>query len=268
MSDYVDIHTHILPAIDDGPRTMAESVELARTLVSAGFDTVVATPHTGEGQSAPALILERLQELQVELKRLGIPLEVLPGAEHHIEPATLERLRRGEILTLNNSRHLLLELPFFQPLPIYTMQLISDLSAAGYVPVIPHPERATALLEKPQLIFELYRAGALFQVTWGALTGKLGPEANRLVKAMLAANLAHFFATDAHHAGTRLLQLEKAAALLEQEKGSAFVTEVLSTRPRRLITGRLLELPPAEAPPERGAIKTSFISRFRRTIGH
>ena len=273
MSNYVDLHSHILHAIDDGPDTLNEAVSLGRAYVSAGFDTVVATPHATEGRPKPGLILERLAELQGELKRLRIPLTLLPGAEQHIEPLTLKRLQNGELLTLNNTRYLLLELPFFQPLPPYALTLIADIATAGYIPVIPHPERAVSLQQNPQLLFELHEAGALFQVTWGALSGKLGPAARRVADYMLSVNLTHFFATDAHRPTTRLIQLEKPLGILTEKKGADFAAVVLTERPRKLIENQKLDLPPATmSAPGKGSTypanyRTPLITRLRRRIG-
>lgn len=272
MSNYVDLHSHILHAIDDGPDTLDDAVSLGRAYLAAGFDTVVATPHATEGNPQPGLILERLAELKEELKRLSIPLTVLPGAEQHIEPLTLKRLQNGDLLTLNNTRYLLLELPFFQPLPPYALTLIADITTAGYVPVIPHPERVVDLQQHPHLIFELHEAGALFQVTWGALNGKLGPAARHVADYMLSVNLAHFFATDAHHSRTRLIQLQKPLDVLRGKKGEGFVASVLEDRPRSLIGDKELDLPPANQPSTSaghpaGNAKTPFISWLCRRIG-
>jgi protein-tyrosine phosphatase len=269
LSNYIDLHNHILPAIDDGPRTMNEAVLQARALVAAGYGTVVATPHSFEGRPSPALILERLAELQEELGRLEIPLKVLPGAEQHIEPQTLQRLQQGEILTLNNSRYLLLELPMLQPLPPYTEQLIFDLVVHGYRPVIPHPERTLELQKNPQLLYRLWRAGALFQLTWGVLTGQLGPECAGTANLMIEHNLAHLFSTDAHNFASRLLTVNKAAAALDQKMGPGSAALMLRDRPLQLISNQDLELPPASKSWEFGPHKkkhfvfTRFLSPFQ-----
>jgi len=272
LPSYIDIHSHILHAIDDGPEDLTEAVDLAKAYVSAGFSTVIATPHATEGHPAPALIKERLFELKEELAQQNIPLTVLPGSEYHIEPKTLERLCSGEILTLNSSRYLLLELPFFQPLPPYTLPLVDNLVTAGYIPVIPHPERTLDLQQYPHLLFDLHEAGALFQATWGALSGKLGPAPRRMVSLMLEANLGHFFATDAHNPGTRLLELEKPLAMLTEKKGEDFAASVITDRPRSLIENKDLDLPPANQPSASAShstnySKTPLISRFCRRIG-
>jgi protein-tyrosine phosphatase len=91
LSGYIDLHNHILHHIDDGPGTLNESVMLARAMVRAGYDTVVATPHVSEGKPAAALIKERLLEIQQELFIQQIPLTLLPGSEHHIDPFIADR---------------------------------------------------------------------------------------------------------------------------------------------------------------------------------
>ncbi|OPL11781.1 MAG: hypothetical protein AVO34_07910 [Firmicutes bacterium ML8_F2] len=261
--NFIDLHNHILPGLDDGPQTMSESLILARALAAAGFDTVVATPHSFEGNPAPALIRERLQELQEELDRREIQLTVLPGTEPHIDPHLDDRLRRGETLTLNDSSYLLLELPFAQPLPVYTEELIFKLAVDGYRPVIPHPERAEALLKEPELIHRLQRAGALFQVTWIAFTGRLGTAAEKLARYMLEANLVHLLATDAHRPGLHLGDLGKAAAAVDGLCGRGAAYAYLADRPAAVIADRPLDLPPAaEPPPEKK--RFSLFSRFHR----
>jgi len=169
MPGYIDLHTHILHDIDDGPRTLNEAVMLARGLVDAGYEAVVATPHACEGSPTPPLIKERVSELQQELNRQQITLKILPGSELHIEPQTVKRLNVTEALTLNGSRYLLLELPFFQPLPVYLMPMLHTLKTEGYQTIIAHPERVLALQNDPQLLYTLHEAGVIYPRLWEAV---------------------------------------------------------------------------------------------------
>lgn len=268
MSNFIDLHNHILPALDDGPVNMDQAVMLARDLVEAGYQTVVATPHTFEGEPAPELILERLNELQAELKRQNLPLKLLPGAEQMIEPDLAGRLAAGEVLTLNQTRYLLLELPMLQPLPVYTEQLLFTLAAEGYRPVIPHPERIFALQRNNRLLFRLHQAGAIFQVTWVAFSGGLGSAARKTARFMLDANLVHLLSTDAHGPGSPLLSVAKAADYLEQEQGQGFAELMLHTRPRLLLDNQPLDLPEPENPFSlRPRQKAPFLSRLFRSQG-
>jgi len=263
LSKFVDLHNHILPGIDDGPATMKEALQLARALVRAGFDTVVATPHTFEGNPSPALIIERLSDLQNELNRLKIPLKLLPGAEQHIEPTTLERLEKDEIMTLNKTSYLLLELPMLQPLPVYTDELLFNLVSHGYRPVIPHPERTRELQRNTELLLRLHKAGAIFQLTWGALVGSLGKVAQKTAHAMLSLNLAHLFSTDAHSVSANISAAGKAAAYLENLLGTGTAEIYLSARPRRLLSNQAFDLDlPAKLTLPPGKL-FSFRNRFR-----
>lgn len=243
MSGYIDLHNHILHNIDDGPATLGEAVKLARGLVEAGYAAVVVTPHVVEGSPPFKTILSRTEELKAEFRRENIKLNLHPGAELHIEPQILTRLKSGLIPTLAGSRYLLLELPFYQPLPIYAEELIFSLKGAGYRPIIAHPERAAALQDEPNLLYRLFELGALYQITWGALTGRLGPGPEKMAHLMVEAGLAHFFATDAHRPATRLAEVSRAAKYLESLLGPAAAEAFLISRPRAVIENKTFELP-------------------------
>ena len=148
-----------------------------------------------------------------------------------------------------------------QPLPLYTEQLLVALTDHGYRPIIPHPERVVVLQQDPQLIYRLYEAGALFQVTWGALTGWLGPAAKKTAHFMLATKLAHLYATDAHNFDSRLLAVDKAATCLEDHLGSGSADLYLSKRPRAVINNELLDLSAPTRPAIRPKRKFPFFSR-------
>ena len=262
MLGYIDLHNHILHNIDDGPATLNESVLLARAMVEAGYSTVVVTPHVVEGEPSPQIIQQRLKELQQELDRQNISLTLLPGAEHHIEPRILERLQKDQSLTLAGSRYLLFELPFNQPLPIYTEQLISTLIESGYQPIIPHPERAAALQNDYGLIYHLCRLGAIYQLTWGALTGRLGPRPEKTARHIIKAKLAHLFATDAHNFAGRLQEVEKATTRLADLLGSDNAATFLIERPLAVINNQPLNLEPAGKPLPPGRKKFTFFKRL------
>lgn len=264
MSSYIDLHNHILPALDDGPADMAESVLLARDLAEAGYSTIVATPHARGGSPSPQLIKKKIARLQEELDRLEIPLKILPGSEQHIEPDTFKLLEAGRIITLNQTRYLLLELPMFQPLPLYTEQVLEEVTGGGYIPVIPHPERVIALQMNNQVLHRLYDSGALFQVTWAAFTGLLGPAAAKTARYMLEAGLVHFLATDAHHPESRLLALDKAVRVLEKTRDPAFIRTLLTERPRLLLEDKPLTLPEPASTPPLPARRVPILSRLFR----
>jgi len=264
VSGYIDLHNHILPGIDDGPSELEESVQLARDLSACGFSTIVATPHSLGGKPSPDLIMQKLELLQEALEQEQVPLTILSGAEQHIEPELVERLERKEVLTLNQTSYLLLELPMFQPLPVYTEPLLFRLVSAGYRPVIPHPERVIALQMNQQMLFRLQQLGALYQVTWGAFTGLLGPAAAKTARYMLKAGLVHLLSTDVHHPGSSLLAVDKVAAVLDQKRGSNYSQLMLTERPGLILAGKPLDLPAPKYPERRPPKRVPFLSRLFR----
>ena len=248
---YIDIHTHILPAIDDGPPSLEAAVALAQAFVEKGFHTVIATPHCTEGSPSVEAIMAAVEALNRALAGQKIPLRVLPGAEHTLEPRLMERLAQGALLTLNRGRYLLIELPLLQPLPPYTRDMLFALRAHGYYPLLAHPERVKAFQDDLALLAATIRSGAYAQLTLGSLTGAMGPEARRAAAAMLERNLVHFMATDAHRAGIRLAETKNAVRLLEQAGGPGSAALFLAERPRQLLRDRPVAVAGTAADPER-----------------
>lgn len=260
---YIDLHTHILPGLDDGPADLDSAIALARDMSARGFDKVVATPHCFEGNPSPETIEKQLQLLTKELARCGVPLEILPGAEHTPDPYLVRRLQAGELLTLNGSRYILLELPALQPLPAYTAELIFELRVRGYHPVLAHPERVLAFQKNLSLLYGLAEKGAVIQLTLGSLAGYFGPESEQAALKIAAAGLAHLAATDAHRPGDRLAALPKAAALLDKLLGPGAAALLLRERPENLLAGRPLELPAVEPPAAKKIKKQPLFRRNR-----
>lgn len=196
----VDMHFHLLPGVDDGPRHLAESLELARLAVRDGTRTVVATPHIRrEYLSDPLEVPERVDALQRALRDAGIPLTVLPGGELDVEMVgTLEQAQLDAIAVgPPGARWLLLESPFdglarLQP-------AAAELRARGYGLVLAHPERAAGVLTGCcRILREEFAHGCLAQVSTSSLAGSHGHEAQVSARHLVANRMAHVLATDAH----------------------------------------------------------------------
>ena len=215
----LDTHLHILPGVDDGPRTLEEALALARTLVAQGVFAAVATPHSNdEFPRHDALeIFARVQELQRVLQREDIPLRLYAGHEVLIRPGLVEEVRQGRVATLNGSRYLLLEFWTSTWLP-ETERVIFELLAAGIVPLIAHPERYEAVQRDPERLAGLLRQGALAQLVAGSLLGMQGRRAQRCAERLLRRGLITCIASDAHDLRRRpprlIRALERSARLL------------------------------------------------------
>lgn len=224
----IDLHSHILPGIDDGARSLEVSLEMARIAVADGITTMACTPHIYPGlyMNHTAGILAARKVLQAELDAHGIPLRLAIGADVHLVPGLVAQLRAGTVPSLQQTRYLLLE-PSHHVAPPRFAESVFELVAAGYVPVITHPERLTWVEDHYEVFAQLVRQGAWMQVTAGAVTGLFGKRSAYWAERFLGDGLTHILATDAHSAGRRSPVLsqarERAARLLGEEEAELLV---------------------------------------------
>ncbi|KHE70099.1 tyrosine-protein phosphatase, partial [Halobacillus sp. BBL2006] len=139
----IDLHSHILPGVDDGAQSLEDSIEMARAAVEDGITAIVATPHhkTTRFDNYKSDIISKVKDLNEALADRDIPLKVLPGQETRIYGEFVEGLQNGEMLTINeHTNYVLVEFPH-ERVPRFAKQLLYDLQMAGYRPIIVHPER-------------------------------------------------------------------------------------------------------------------------------
>jgi len=239
----IDLHSHILPGIDDGAKDLAVSLEMARIAVADGIHTMACTPHIYPGMymNDAAGIARARAQLQAEFDERGIALKLVVGADVHLVPGLLDGLRTGLIPTLNGSRYLLLEPSHTTPPPRFE-DLVFNLVASGYTPVITHPERLTWVENQYPVFVRLIQQGAWMQVTAGALTGVFGPRAKYWADKFVVDGHAHILATDAHSAGRRLPQLTPALDAVRRLVGAHEAEQLVVNRPQAILD----DLPPAQ----------------------
>ncbi len=194
----IDLHTHVLPGIDDGPATIEESVALIRAAAAGGTSVIVATPHvSGHYPNRAAAIAQLTRELNERLREQAIAVEIHAGAEiamtkvAEIEPQELERLHLG------GGPWLLLEPPFTQ-LASGLERVVSELQRSGHRVLLAHPERCPALHREPQLVRALVAGGVLTSLTAGSLTGRFGGQVRRFAQLLVSQELVHNVASDTH----------------------------------------------------------------------
>lgn len=239
----IDLHTHILPGLDDGAASPAEALQMAALAAAGGTATVVATPHVISGlyDNTRLQIMAAVDRLNCSLAAENIALQVLPGAEYRLEPDLSRHLQAGRLLTINDTgRYLLVELPPAM-VPGYAKQLFYEIQLQGVTPLLAHPERHPELSRSPQTLYNLAQRGILAQVTAGSLAGSFGRKAQRTARQMLSAGTAQVVSSDAHSPGKRSPDLTAAARVIEKQWGVALARTVLSANPRRIITGQAVE---------------------------
>ncbi|WP_332695138.1 tyrosine-protein phosphatase [Halalkalibacter lacteus] len=242
----IDIHCHILPGVDDGPSTLAESLELARLAESEGITKIIATPHHQHPMfenSGPS-ILRKVEELNEAFEQANINLTVIPSQEIRIHGEVIQNMELGDVLPLTpQSSYLLVEFPS-NGIPHYTTRLFYDLQMKGYTPIIAHPERNKVFVEKPDLLYDMVKTGVLTQVTASSLTGHLGKKVKKFTEQLIDANLTHFIASDAHNLNERPFRLREAYSVLEDGFGFDAVYQYKENAELLLDTHYVQVLPP------------------------
>jgi protein-tyrosine phosphatase len=257
----IDLHTHILPAVDDGVDTEDEAVEFARVAREDGVKTIVATPHCREGFYFVDRdeVQQHVARLRARLERERLDVELLPGAEVHLAPELPERVKDGRAPTLaDNGRTLLLELSLSQ-YPVELPNVLFQLGLAGVVTLFAHPERIRYFQDDVRRYEELVQMGAWGQVTTGSITGRFGDSAREFSEELLQKGLVHVIASDAHNVRGRPPRLREAVEAAAGLVGEAYAEAMVDAAPRALVEGRAPELPPLESPRRR---RSSFLSRW------
>jgi protein-tyrosine phosphatase len=220
----IDLHCHILPNVDDGPKDLAESVEMAKQAVQQGIKTIIATPHhrNEKYENHGQTIFRQVEEFNRVLKSENLDLTVLPGQETRIFGEMVEGLEAGEILPLNQGKYVFVELPSGH-VPRYTGQLLFDIQLKGFVPVLVHPERNQEIIENPEVLYQLVKKGALTQVTASSVSGHFGKTIKKFSLQLIEANLTHFVASDAHNTSSRGFKMVEAYDVIAKNFGAEAV---------------------------------------------
>lgn len=219
----IDIHCHILPDVDDGAKTIEDTLAMARAAVDQGISTIIATPHLNKDyENSKPQILKTATEVNKVLDAANIPLTILPGQEIRIYGEILADYHQQEILPMVGSDYLLIELPSGH-VPRYTERMLYDLQLEGFIPIIAHPERNREIIQHPEILYQLVKKGALTQLTGASVCGAFGKKIKAFSQSLIEANLAHFIASDAHNVTTRRFMLAEAFEQIEARYGNEMV---------------------------------------------
>ena len=241
----IDLHCHILPGIDDGAADVAVSLGMARAFVADGVSVVACTPHILPGlyDNTGPRIREAVASLQQRLDEAGIDLRLVPGADNHIERNFVGGLRSGHLLSLADSRYVLVEPPHHVA-PQRMDELFFEIQVAGYVPILTHPERLSWIANHYDMVRRLIAAGVWMQITVDSLTGAFGRNPLYWSTKMLEEGGVHILATDAHDEVRRPPRLSQGFEAAAKRVGEAEATNLVLTRPRAVLEN----LPPTAVP--------------------
>jgi protein-tyrosine phosphatase len=263
----IDLHSHILPGIDDGAGDMDTSLAMARIAVADGITRMACTPHVVPGlyDNDFRIISSKLGELRQALSDRAIPLDLVIGADVHIAPDLDDRLASGVVPTLNRTRYFLLEPPH-HILPPKLEEMTSRLIKAGFMPIITHPERLTWLRAHFGVIERLNEMGCLIQVTADSITGGFGKDAQNLALRLVDEGRVDIVASDCHGPVARKPVLSRARQAVADRLGESEARAMVLERPAAILDNRPIaavgasrERAPAARPEQRvGLLKKIF----------
>lgn len=224
-----DIHTHILPALDDGAKDWEQSYAMLDIAYEQGINVIIATPHymPGSRKGKAQHIMASVGRLQEYSDSRGYDISIFPGNEIYYHDEVPELLEEGEILTLAGSEYVLVE---FSPMDDarYIRNALANIQSAGYIPVIAHVERYESLCKKPfDRIAELRQMGILIQVNASTIEGRMGRKVQGNVMKLFKLGLVDFIGTDAHSSGSRSPMVQKAVAILNKKLPKEYVDKIL-----------------------------------------
>ena len=238
-----DLHSHLLYGIDDGSKTLQESIRLLKEMEKAGITDAILTPHYVDHSKYMCNNEEKakiFKKLVSRAKKEGIKVKLYLGNEIFFSRHILEFIKNKEVQTLNKSKYVLFEFPMNN---VYhnTNEIISELVSKGYIPVLAHPERYRILQQHPDLAEEYLRCGLLLQGNYESLFGKYGYRARKVLKYYIKKKWITFLGSDAHH--DMNLDLNKLTKkLLRYSKDKQYVENILSNNFDKVINNEDIEM--------------------------
>jgi protein-tyrosine phosphatase len=237
----VDFHTHILPGVDDGAKTLEESIELLKEAKDAGFDKVILTPHYMEDYYKVE-VSER-EKIQNELNSIikNIDIQLYKGNEIFITRNMIDLLKDNKVCTQNDSNYVLFELPF-NIKPINIMDMVYEMQHRKLIPILAHPERYTYLHNEPEIYYELVEKGVLLQSNFGSFAGQYGKATKLMAEKLLECNLIHFLGSDVHRPKTIYKNVPTILDSLKKMVGEEKIYKLTEVNPQLVLENKKIEI--------------------------
>ncbi len=232
----VDIHTHIIPNIDDGSKSIEETFEIFKEAVNAGFTDIILTPHyIKEYYEINTQIREYwVKSIQDALNQLNIPIKVYVGNEIYISEDMDKLIYENIVSPLNNSKYVLFELPMNTNIT-YLDEIIFKIFNIDKIPIIAHPERYNYFQNNIELVEKLHKKGVLFQSNYGSVLGLYGEEPKKAIEKLLKKRLISFLASDVHKKNTLYSSVEESKKRIKKIIGEEELKKLTITNPMKII---------------------------------
>ena len=266
----IDIHSHILPSVDDGARNIAESISILESAAGQGVIGIVATPHVLASPTAVEWqqVVESFQRLSRECCHRKLPLSLYLGAECRLSPELPEMVRANPALSINGGmRYLLLEFPFYE-IPLFANQTIYELQLMGITPIIAHPERCQPIVNDLTILHEFIVKGLLVQIDAGSVLGRFGRKTAKTAHKMLRLGWVHMVASDTHSPQVAPYDLAAARRVIGKSSGRDALENMFVRTPDRVVKGTSFVPPPLHEARPASLSWPGFFNLFTRRDGN
>lgn len=240
----IDIHSHILPFVDDGAKDVETAFEMLKMASDASTSAVVLTPHSNLYENDKNLLFELnfvFEAFKKKVKKEAIHIDIYLGGEIFANDDVIDLAKNRVLPTINNSRFMLIEFDFYTS-SRYIMQTVKTLSLMGYVPIVAHPERYECIKKSPTSSVEILNNGGLLQINKGSILGDFGAGAKLCAHELLSHRLAQFVASDAHSTDYRNMDMELAFDIISNEISEDMAIRLFKTNPEAVLNNEKLKI--------------------------
>lgn len=239
----IDFHSHIIPNVDDGSKSVEETFELLKEAKEAGFSGVISTSHYMEGYYETD-VAERnvwIKAISENLDKKDIDLKLYLGNEIYITKNIVNLLETGKATSINNSNYVLFEFPMnTKPMDMY--DIIYDMLEYKLIPILAHPERYSFVQKDPNLIYDLIEKGVLMQSNYGSIIGMYGEKAEIVVRKLLENNMVHFLGSDVHKVGSIYPRIQNSLKEIKDIIGEDKLNEICSVNPELVLENKRIDI--------------------------
>lgn len=239
----IDFHTHIIPNIDDGSKSVEETFNLIKEAKEAGFEGIILTSHYIENYYETDTP-ERdvwVKAISDTLKTKGIDTNLYIGNEIYLSENIMNLLINGKASTINNTSYVLFEMPLnAEPMNLY--DVIYSLQENKLVPVLAHPERYSFVQKEPELVYDLIQKGVLMQANYGSILGQYGENAKMIVKKFLENDMIHFLGSDVHRQNSIYKKIPQALEEIRKIIGEEKLEKLTTTNPKLVLANKRIDI--------------------------
>ena len=231
---FIDMHSHILPNVDDGAKNLNMAIKMLQIAKSEGIDTIVTTPHymTGIYNWTSQNAEDAFESLNKAITDKSINIKLIRGNEVYLDQSVVQQIKLNECRTIGNTSYVLIELPIYEP-PISLFSMIEDFFNSGYRPIIAHPERYQYLSR--ETVGKLIDLDCLLQINSGSITGFYGKKLYEAAKSLVVEGNVHFIGTDAHNDSTYAPRLKKAYSIISNWIGEERAEDLFINNPEKAL---------------------------------